>query len=152
MMMKYLGGPETPQKITERHERYCRENNSDVQRLFVAELGPEKLSVGWVGYWEKEWKGQAVWEVGWSVLPEYQGRGVATQATGLFIEQARTEKKHQYMEAFPSVDNGPSNAICRKLGFMLLEDVNLEYPKGHFMRCNDWQLDLLEISVNSKRV
>ena len=45
-------------------------------------------------------------------------------------------------DAFPSVDNGPSNAICRKLGFTFLEASEFEYPKGHFMRCNDWRLDL----------
>jgi RimJ/RimL family protein N-acetyltransferase len=146
VMTKYLGGPEAPEKIRERHERYCRLNNSDVQRLFASEVGPERLLAGWVGYWEKEWKGRAVWEVGWSVLPEFQGQGVATRATALLIERARAEKKRQYMDAFPSVDNSPSNAICRKLGFRLLEEADFEYPKGHFMRCNDWQLDLSGIS------
>ncbi len=47
-----------------------------------------------------------------------------------------------FVHAFPSVANGPSNALCRKLGFALVEERDFEYPKGHFMRCNDWQLDL----------
>ena len=34
------------------------------------------------------------------------------------------------------------NAICRKLGFALLEACEFEFPKGHFMTCNDWRLDL----------
>ncbi|HWC44615.1 MAG TPA: GNAT family N-acetyltransferase, partial [Casimicrobiaceae bacterium] len=42
----------------------------------------------------------------------------------------------------PNVDNAPSNAICRKLGFELLEACEFEFPKGHFMTCNDWRLDL----------
>ena len=46
------------------------------------------------------------------------------------------------MHAFPSVDNGASNAVCAKLGFTLLEALEFEYPPGHPMRCNDWQLDL----------
>ena len=46
------------------------------------------------------------------------------------------------MHAFPAVDNPPSNALCRKLGFTLIEECEFEYPKGHFMRCNDWRLDL----------
>jgi RimJ/RimL family protein N-acetyltransferase len=58
------------------------------------------------------------------------------------IERARAERKHRYLHAFPSVENAPSNAICRKLGFELLGDQEFEYPKGHFMRCNDWRLDL----------
>jgi regulator of RNase E activity RraB len=45
--------------------------------------------------------------------------------------------------AFPSLDNAPSNAICVKLGFELIEACEFEFPKGHFMNCNDWRLDLL---------
>jgi hypothetical protein len=26
--------------------------------------------------------------------------------------------------------------------FELMGDDEFEYPKGHFMRCNDWRLDL----------
>ena len=42
--------------------------------------------------------------------------------------------------AFPSVDNGASNAICRKGGFTLLEECDVEDPPGSVMRCNDWEL------------
>jgi RimJ/RimL family protein N-acetyltransferase len=49
------------------------------------------------------------------------------------------------MHAFPSVDNLPSNAICRKIGFTLQEEVEFEYPPGNFMRCNDWRLDLFVV-------
>ena len=48
------------------------------------------------------------------------------------------------MHAYPSVENAPSNAICRKLGFTLLEAHDFEWPpdSGSFMRCNDWRFDL----------
>lgn len=99
-------------------------------------------AAGSVGYWEKDWRGGTVYETGWSVLPEFQGRGIAAAATRLVIEAARGDGKHRYLHAFPSVENAPSNAICRKLGFELLGDSEFEYPKGSFMRCNDWRLDL----------
>jgi RimJ/RimL family protein N-acetyltransferase len=142
-MTEHLGGPETPQKIRLRHERYCRSSDSGVNPMFVIIAGPERLAVGSIGYWERQWRGQSVWETGWSVLPWFQGRGVATRAATLLVERARSEGKHRFIHAFPSVDNGPSNAICRKVGFTLQEEVNFEYPPGHFMRCNDWRLDLL---------
>jgi hypothetical protein len=44
--------------------------------------------------------------------------------------------------AFPNVDNAPSNAICRKLGFELLGAFEFEFPKGQRLTCNDWRLDL----------
>jgi hypothetical protein len=40
------------------------------------------------------------------------------------------------------IENAPSNAICRRLGFELLRACEFEFPKGHFMACNDWCLDL----------
>ena len=52
------------------------------------------------------------------------------------------DDKHRFMHAFPNVDNAPSNAICRKLGFELLDACEFEFPKGHFMTCNDWRLAL----------
>jgi RimJ/RimL family protein N-acetyltransferase len=58
------------------------------------------------------------------------------------IELARGEGVHRFIHAFPSVDNAPSNAICRKLCFTLLGPVEFEYPPGHFMKCNDWRLEL----------
>jgi RimJ/RimL family protein N-acetyltransferase len=80
--------------------------------------------------------------MGWFVLPAYQGRGIATQAGKAVVEQARLEHRHQFMHAFPSVSNAASNAICRKLGFSLLEECQLEYPPGNLMRCNDWRFEL----------
>jgi RimJ/RimL family protein N-acetyltransferase len=40
------------------------------------------------------------------------------------------------------VDNAASNALCRKLGFVLVGETDVEYPPGHMMRCNDWRIDL----------
>jgi RimJ/RimL family protein N-acetyltransferase len=142
-MMEHLGGPETPEKIRQRHERYCRIGDTDKRLMFVITFGPEKLATGSIGYWEKAWQGQLVWETGWSVLPEFQGQGIATRAVAAVVEQGRAAGGHRYMHAFPSVDNGPSNAICRKTGFTLQGEVDFEYPPGRFMRCNDWRLDLL---------
>ncbi|HZE14772.1 MAG TPA: GNAT family N-acetyltransferase [Mycobacterium sp.] len=98
--------------------------------------------VGSVGFWTKDWRGEQVYEVGWMVVPGFQGRGIAVAATEQAIQIARRDDKHRFMHAFPSVENVPSNAICRKLGFALLEACEFEFPPGHFMTCNDWRLDL----------
>jgi RimJ/RimL family protein N-acetyltransferase len=143
-MTEHLGGPESPEKIHERHERYCRIDYSGKGQMFVIVVGPDRVAAGSVGYWEKELRGRHVWETGWSVLPEFQGLGVATRATALVMERARSEGKHRYIHAFPSVDNAPSNAICRKLGFDLVEQADFEYPPGNPIRVNDWRLDLYE--------
>lgn len=141
-MMEHLGGPETPEKIVERHNRYLRDDPSSGRMFKIVDDASAK-GVGSVGYWPRSWRGEEVFETGWSVMPEFQGRGIATAATALLIEIVRAEHTHRYLHAFPSVDNPPSNAICRKLGFMLLGAVEIEYPPGHLMRCNDWRLELV---------
>ena len=146
-MTQHIGGPETPERISERHRGYCRSGGDEMDAQFAIIVGPEMTPAGWIGYWEREWQGRRVLETGWSVLPEFQGKGVATKAIRLLIDRARAEGKIRFMHAYPSVDNGPSNAICRKAGFAPQGDLDFEYPKGRFMRCRDWRLDLLGDAV-----
>jgi RimJ/RimL family protein N-acetyltransferase len=142
-MTEHLGGPETEEKLAERQARYEREGDPGSGRMFKIIDESTGEPAGSVGYWEKEWRGGTVYETGWSVLPGFQGRGIAAAATRQLIEAARAENRHRYLHAFPSIENAPSNAICRKLGFELLEERDFEYPPGNRLRCNDWRLDLL---------
>ena len=124
-MMEHLGGPETPEKIAERQQRY----EADPGCLKIVADGED---LGWVGYWEREWRGEQVYEIGWAVLPEAQGRGdrhggdAAGDRGG-----ARDRPRIAASTRYPAVDNPPSNAICAKLGFTLLEARDFEYPPGH---------------------
>jgi RimJ/RimL family protein N-acetyltransferase len=138
-MTKHVGGPESREKLVERQSRY--EKAGSRQYRIVDEASGE--GVGWVGYWEMSWRDQQVWEIGWAVLPGFQGRGIASSATAQLIDRARKEQGLRYVHAFPKVENAPSNAICRKVGFTLLGEV--DFPgrrEAGFVRCNDWRFDL----------
>ena len=138
-MMEHLGGPESPQKIRERQARYVRAD-SGMYRIVEVQSGE---AVGSVGYWPRSWDGEEVSEIGWSVLPAFQGQGIARAAAAQTIGLARAEGARRFLHAFPSVDNPPSNAICRSLGFTLLGARELEYPPGQPLTVNDWRLDLI---------
>ena len=140
LMTAHLRGPESPDRLRERQGRY--EHLADGDRMFKIVEAASGASVGSVGFWTKEWREEQIYEVGWMVVPEFQGRGIAVAATAQAIELARRADNHRFMHAFPNLDNAPSNAICRKLGFELVEACQFEFPKGHFMTCNDWCLDL----------
>jgi RimJ/RimL family protein N-acetyltransferase len=139
VMMEHLGGPESPEKIAERQTRY----ETDPRQLRIIDVKTGE-GVGWVGYWDREWRDMDVYEIGWSVVPEFQGRGIASAATRGALDHARKAGDRRYVHAYPSVDNGPSNGICRKVGFELLEPHDFEWPPGSgtMMRCNDWRFDL----------
>ena len=132
-MMEHLGGPESLEKIRERQTRY---EGTDTAFKVVDEDSGD--GVGWVGYWKHD----GAWEIGWAVLPEHQGRGVASAATQQALDRARVDGRYRFVHAFPDVHNTPSNAICRKLGFTLLGVEDGEYPKGHPRRFNNWRYDL----------
>lgn len=142
-MTRYLGGPESAEHIAQRHAHKLRLPDAGAGRMFRIVLQATGEAVGSVGYWENRWHEEDIYEIGWLVLSAFQGRGAASAATAQAIIQARADGKHQFLHAFPSVENAPSNGICRKLGFMLVETFESEYPQGNFMQCNDWRLDLL---------
>jgi RimJ/RimL family protein N-acetyltransferase len=141
-MTKYLGGPESEEKLTERQQRLERLPELGTGRMFKIVDDETGAAAGSVGYWRRVWGGEEVYETGWMVVPEFQGRGVATEATRQAIAEARADGGPTRMHAFPGVENAASNAICRKLGFTLIGEIEFEYPPGSMMRCNDWRLDL----------
>jgi RimJ/RimL family protein N-acetyltransferase len=132
-MMVHLGGPESPERIAQRHQRYLSLPSTQFKVL------ADGVPAGWVGYWEREWRDEPIYETGWAVLPAFQGRGVATAAMRQLRPLLPADRA---LYAFPSVDNAASNAVCRKLGFTLDGPHDFEYPPGHALRCNVWRLEL----------
>jgi RimJ/RimL family protein N-acetyltransferase len=99
------------------------------------------VAAGSVCIWDHEWNGETISEMGWMVLPEHQGRGLATEAVRTMLRKAQEENRWQVIHAFPAVTNAPSNAICRKTGFEKLEEVDID-GWGGTLRCNHWRIDL----------
>lgn len=143
-MTVYLGGPESAEKLRQRHERYLALRDSEWDRMFVILAGEQQLPAGTIGYWEHEHQGEADWETGWSVLPAFQRQGIATEATRAIIERLRADGRRRFLYAFPTLENLASNAICRKAGFSLEGVSDYEYPKGYPIQCNIWRVDLRE--------
>jgi RimJ/RimL family protein N-acetyltransferase len=108
--------------------------------VIVPDVDPA-VAAGSVCIWDHEWNGETISEMGWMVLPEYQGRGLATEAVRTMLRQAQAENRWQLIHAFPAVTNAPSNAICRKTRFEKLEEVDVE-GWGGTLRCNHWRIGL----------
>ncbi|MCJ8008171.1 GNAT family N-acetyltransferase [Lederbergia wuyishanensis] len=140
-MTQHLGGSESKEQILKRHKRYLELGNKG--RMFSIILLSKMEPIGSVGYWQTTWNNESVYETGWSVLPSFQGKGIATKAVKLAVEEASLEKKYKYIHAFPSIDNPASNAICRKLNFQFISECEFEYPLGSFMRCNNWRYNII---------
>ena len=132
-MMAHLGGPESDAQIADRQARYVLPGSGCY--AIVTDAGE---AAGWVGFWDRQWAGDTIYELGWSVAPEHQGRGLAVAGARAVVEQARQRGPGRELHAFPAVDNGPSNAVCARLEMVLRGAFDGEYPEGNPTRFNDW--------------
>jgi RimJ/RimL family protein N-acetyltransferase len=145
-MKTYLGGTEPEDALVARHQRILAFARSGTGRMFLIVVPGLDEPVGSTGYWERQWQGRTVYEMGWKVLCAWQGHGLAVAATVEAIGLAAAEHKHRWAHAYPKVDNAASNAVCRKAGFIMVGETDFEFPPGNPIRCNDWRYDLTSVS------
>lgn len=140
-MTAHLNGPETEEQLAARSARYLRLRATGEARMFVIEDDATR-EVGSIGHWMTEWRGEPALETGWFVVPEAQGRGIASRALRLLIDDARVHRDgRRFLTAFPSVTNAGSNALCRRGGFALVGSIT-ETFRGAELTMNEWVLDL----------
>ncbi len=84
--------------------------------------------------------GEQITEIGWMVLPEFQGRGLAKRAVREVLRLAREDGRWGRVHAFPGVTNGPSNGICRSLGFTFVEQRDVTFA-DRLLHTNHWIID-----------
>jgi RimJ/RimL family protein N-acetyltransferase len=137
-VMAELGGPWPIDEIPNIHRRRLA-HIANGAWYFKIVPQPVGSAVGGIGIWRSEWRGAPISEVGWAILPEHQGRGYASAALGLLLDRVRADGRWGAVHAFPGITNGPSNALCGKFGFELVEEVDVDYG-DRTMRCNRWLL------------
>ena len=141
-MMTALGGPQAraymPDKL--RRDVESVENGECWISKVIVDGDPDQVA-GSVCIWTNTWRDEPISEAGWMTLTSFQGRGIATEAVAALLDRARTECRWGVVHAFPATNNGPSNAICRKLGFSWMEECDLDWGE-HKLTCNHWRLRL----------
>jgi RimJ/RimL family protein N-acetyltransferase len=145
-MTQHLGGPRPEADVRAAHRRRLKLMEEGTAQMFkiVSDDAREALAgetLGTVGIWEIDWKGPQAYEMGWLVLPEHQGKGVASEAAGLIIAQARSDPEIRFVYAFPAVSNAASNAVARKIGMSSQGAFDYEGFAG-VLRCSEWCIDL----------
>jgi RimJ/RimL family protein N-acetyltransferase len=143
-MQAHLGGVEADAVVSDRHRRLLDTKEQGEGEFLLVMVDGEPEPVGSVGYWEREWHGETVYELAWKVLSGFQGRGLAVGATRAVLERATATGRHDWAHAYPHVGNAASNGVCARAGFVLVEAVDFEYPRGSWIRCNDWRFGLRE--------
>lgn len=137
-MMAGLGGPREEAGLEEKLRQIVRDVEAGRTWYFVIE--EDGADAGTVCVWEHDDGDGPISEVGWMVLPDFQGGGLATRAVAEILRRARAERRWGRIHAYPGVTNDASNAICRKSGFTLLGERDITYA-DRTLRCNEWVIE-----------
>lgn len=142
VMMAELGGPLPREGIEEKVARDVRAAAAGDSwiKMIVPEAAPEAVAGSVVLWSHDEDGGEPVSEIGWMVLPEFQGRGLGKRAVRMLLELARDDGRWGLVHAFPATTNAPSNGICRSLGFRFDGERDVIFA-DRVLRSNHWVIN-----------
>ncbi|WP_106586095.1 GNAT family N-acetyltransferase [Murinocardiopsis flavida] len=142
VMMAELGGPAPREGIEAKVEKDAATTASGETwiKMIVPDAGRPAAVAGSVSLWSHDLDGPTISEIGWMVLPEYQGRGLGKRAVRAVLESARDTDQWGLIHAYPATTNAPSNGICRSLGFHFAGEQDLPFA-DRVLRVNHWTID-----------
>lgn len=146
-MTAHLGGPETDEQVSERHQRYLRLNASGEACMLRIDVDGEPA--GGIGYWLTDHEGIPAFEAGWTVESRFQGRGVAAAALRQLTRLVAADGRRGLLVAYPGVDNAGSNALCRGAGFEH-RGSGVTPWRGGELAYNAWGLDVSPLDLDGR--
>ena len=148
VMMAELGGPLPREDIEDKVARDVRAaaaSTNWIKMIVPDEAAPDVVAGNVVLWSHDENGGEPITEIGWMVLPEFQGRGLANRAVRMLLELARDDGRWGLVHAFPVTANSPSNGICRSLGFRLAGERDVTFA-GRVLRSNHWVINPADLT------
>jgi len=141
-MMADLGGPLPPDRMPGQVARDVDDMTRDeawIYMIVVDDAGKEVVAgtVTVAPHTEPD-SPERHGEIGWMVLPEHRGSGLATAAAREVLHRVEDSGRWRMVHAFPSVSNDASNAICRAVGFDCVGQRVITFA-GHAFTTNHWQ-------------
>ncbi|CAM5375745.1 GNAT family N-acetyltransferase [Streptomyces griseorubiginosus] len=141
VMMADLGGPLPWEGMADKVRRDAEEAAADEAwiKMIVPDPARPDVVAGSLTIWSHDSGDGPLSEIGWMVLPEFQGRGLGKRAVRTLLDKAWDEGRWGDIHAFPAVGNGPSNGICRSLGFRHVGELDMPFA-DRVLRSNHWTI------------
>ena len=107
VMMADLGGPLPRELQPDKARRDAIEAAADICwiKMIIPDPDTPAVVAGSVTIWSHDADEGPVSEIGWMVLPQFQGRGLGKLAARTLLEQARDEDRWGVVHAFPATGN-----------------------------------------------
>lgn len=115
VMMTELGGPQSRDRVAGQLKHDLDTVRADSTWIKMIVPDDSEQVAGTVTLYAHE----GISEIGWMILPEFQGRGLASEAVRAVLDLARADGRWGLIHAFLSTTNAASNAICCLVGFLL---------------------------------
>ncbi|WP_392667141.1 GNAT family N-acetyltransferase [Streptomyces sp. LN785] len=138
-MMADLGGPLPREGMEDKVRRDARQAAADLAwlKMIVPDPATPDLVAGTVTIWSHDTDDGPISEIGWMVLPDFQGQGLGKRAVRTLLQQARDEDRWDIVHAFPATSNAASNGICRSVGFRFVSEAGVTFA-GQVLKTNHW--------------
>jgi RimJ/RimL family protein N-acetyltransferase len=151
-MMAELGGPLPREGLEAKVARDARDAAADTAwiKMIVPDESAPEVVAGSLSLWSHQDDGESFAEIGWMVLPEFQGRGIAKTAVRELLQLARDQRRWGLVHAFPATGNAPSNGICRSLGFTLEGQQDVIFA-GRVLHTNHWAIETVRVAPTDPR-
>ncbi|MFI5980089.1 GNAT family N-acetyltransferase [Streptomyces sp. NPDC051555] len=142
VMMADLGGPQPREGMADKVRRDAEQAAADIAwlKMIVPDPAVPEVVAGTVTLWSHDGGDGPTSEIGWMVLPRFQGRGLGRRAVRALLERARDEDRWGVVHAFPATSNAASNGICRSVGFRFVAEADVSFA-GQTFRTNHWAVD-----------
>jgi RimJ/RimL family protein N-acetyltransferase len=142
VMMADLGGPLPREGMEDKVARDVRAAAADTDwiKMIVPDEAAPGAAAGNVVMWSHDEDGEPMTEIGWMVLPEFQGRGLGKRAVRMLLGLARDDGRWGLVHAFPATSNAPSNGICRSVGFRFAGERDVTFA-GRLIHSNHWVIN-----------
>lgn len=143
-MTQHLGGPETEEQLVDRHQRYL-DIQGETGRMFAIVLEPGGEVAGSIGFWARTWRDEPVYETGWGVLPEFQGRGVAVAAARAVVAEAAGAVTAAGCTPSPPSSTRPPTRCAERPVSSWWGSARSSIRRACSMVSHDWMVDLTAV-------
>ncbi|HEY8998355.1 MAG TPA: GNAT family N-acetyltransferase [Edaphobacter sp.] len=137
-VMRYFAAPLLQQQSNEAINRYVAFFERDGFCMMPARLRETNEFIGVIGIQTMrdivDGLEQPAVEVGWRLLPEAQGKGLATEGARAFLDHGFHTLHLPQIVAITAVQNAPSRRVMEKLNMIYRPELDFDHPRvpdGH---------------------